>query len=366
MISFNNYDRQHLEIRERLNNELNRILNFRSDYEFWFYEKKFERDFAKFCGKNFGAGVASGTAALQLALLAAGIKDGDEVITVPYTYIATTLAISNIGAKPVFVDIDSKTYTIDVNKIEDAITEKTKAILPVHLYGHTCNMDEIVKIAKKYGLKIIEDCAQAHGSKYKNKKVPVGDIGCFSLHTSKILGGLGNGGMIVTNNREIKRRVEILKDPTANEVLVRLSKRTPCELDAIQIAFLKAKLPFLEKWIKKKREIAQIYNEELEGTRIITPTEDKNAKHSYFRYVIRLDKRDKLQKFLFRHGVETRAEYDLLLHLTKTFKYLGYINGDFPVAEKCSKEVLSLPINPFLKEEEIKKITKLVKIFDKK
>jgi dTDP-4-amino-4,6-dideoxygalactose transaminase len=344
---------------------LEKILSFRSDYEFWFYEREFEREFAKYCGKKFGVGVASGTAALQLALVAAGIKPGDEVITVPYTFIATALAISNVGAKPVFVDIDAKTYTIDVDKIEEAITERTKAILPVHLYGHPCNMDKIIKIAKEYGLKVIEDCAQAHGSEYKNKKIPVGDVGCFSFHTSKILGGLGNGGIVVTDDKEIKRKIEILKDPTANEELVRLSKRTPCELDAVQIVFLKAKLPFLKKWVEKRRKNAQIYSEELVGTSIKPPVEDKNVKHSYFRYVIRLNKRDKLQRFLFKNGVETRIEYSLPIHLTKTFRYLGYKNGDFPVAEKCSGEVLSLPISQFLEEEEIKKIIGLIKLFIK-
>ena len=366
MISFNNYDRQHLEIRENVNSELNKILNFRSDYEFWFYERKFEKDFAKYCRKKFGIGVASGTAALQLALIAYGIKSGDEVITVPYTFIATSLAISNVGAKPVFVDIDTKTYTIDISKIEDVITKKTKAILPVHLYGHPCKIDEIIKMAKKYELKIIEDCAQAYGSEYKNEKVPFSSTGCFSFHISKILGGFGNGGIIVTDCKEIDKKVRILKDPEANEEFLRESRRTPCELDAIQIAFLKAKLPSLAKWIEKKREIAHIYNEELEGTKIITPIEDKNVKHSYFRYVIRSNKRNALQRFLFRKGVETRVDYDLPIYLTKTFKYLGYRKGDFPVAEKCSNEVLSLPINPFLKEGEISKIIRLVKLFDKR
>lgn len=363
MISFNNYDRQHLQIREILNKELNKILKFRSDYEFWFYEREFEREFAKYCKKRFGVGVASGTAALQLALIASEIKAGDDVITVPYTFISTALAISNVGARPVFVDIDPETFTIDVNKIEDVITEKTKAILPVHLYGHPCKMGEIIKIAKKYGLKIIEDCAQACGSEYKNEKTPVSEIGCFSFHTSKNLSGLGDGGIIVTNNKKIRRRVEILKNPTSNENLLRFSKRTPCDLNTIQIAFLKAKLPFLEKWIERKREIAYIYNNELEGMEIMTPAEDKNIKHSYFRYTIRLNKRNKLQRFLFRNGVETQINYDLPIHLTKTFEYLDQKRGDFPIAEKCSNEVLSLPMNPFLKEEEEMKIVNLIKSF---
>ena len=366
MISFNNYDRQHLAVREGIEKELDKIVNFRTDYQFWFYERRFERDFARLFGKKFGVGVSSGTAALQFSLVASGIKDGDEVITVPYNFIATALAIFNMGAKPVFVDIDIDRYTIDAGNIEDAITEKTKAILPVHLYGCPCNMNEIAKIAKANNLKIIEDCAQAHGAEYKGKKVPVKDIGCFSFNTSKILGGLGNGGIVVTNDRGIKNRIDILRDPAANDDLVRLSKRTPCFLDAVQIAFIKAKLPFFLKWVEKRREIAHIYNEELKGASIETPVEGKNVKHSYFRYVIRSKKRDKLGEFLFKHGVETQVEYDLPLHLTRTFRNLGYKKGDFPITEKCSSEVLSLPLNPFLEEDEIMKIIKLIKLFDRK
>lgn len=364
-ISFSNYNRVHFAIREKLNKELNKILNFKDDYEFLFYERRFEKDFAKYCGKKYGIGVSSGTAALQFSLFASGIKAGDEVITTPFTFIATALSIYNIGAKPVFVDIDPRTFTIDTDKIEDSITEKTKAILPVHIYGHPCEMDKIIKIAKKYELAVIEDCAQAYGSFYKKKKIPFTNLGCFSFNTSKILGGLGNGGIVVSNIKQIDRMVKILRDPTSNDNLLKFSKRTPSFLDSIQIAFLKAKLPFLDEWIEKRRQIAKFYNEELEKTSVETPYENANVKHSYFRYTIKSHKRDKLKRFLFKHGVDTGTEqYEL--HLAKIFQDLGHKRGDFPMTEKCNRMMLYLPISQFLKEEEITKITRLIKLFDKK
>ncbi|MFH0832609.1 MAG: DegT/DnrJ/EryC1/StrS family aminotransferase [Candidatus Aenigmatarchaeota archaeon] len=361
MISFSSYDRQNAEIKENFEKELEKIWEFRSDYEFWFYERDFERLYARHCKKKFAITANSGTAALQLSLIAAGIGKCDEVITTPYTYIATPLAIANADAKPVFVDIDND-YNIDTSEIEEAITENTKAIMPVHLYGQPCNMDEIMNIAKKHRLQVIEDCCQAQEVGYKNKKIPIGG-GCFSFHTSKLLGGLGNGGAIVTNDKNLKRKLEILKNPTADEAFLLLSKRTPCELDAVQIAFIKAKLPFIKEWVERKREIAKIYNKEFSGTGIITPIEGKYVKHSWFSYAIRSSKRNKLQRFLLINGVETRADYDTPIHLTKTFRYLGHKRDDFPESEKTANEVLCLPMNPFLKDEEVMKIARLVNSF---
>ena len=364
-ISVSNYNRVHLAIRENLNKELNKILNFKDDYQFWFYERRFEKDFAKYCGKKYGIGLCSGTAALQFSLFASGIKHGDEVITTPFTYIATALSIYNIGAKPVFVDIDPRTFTIDVDKIEDSITERTKAILPVHIYGHPCEMGKIMKIAKKYELAIIEDCAQACGSLYKKKKVPFTNLGCFSFHTSKILGGLGDGGIAVTNIKEVDRIVNALRDPVSNDNLLKFSKRTPSFLDSIQIAFLKSKLPFLDEWIEKRRQIAKFYNEELEKTSVETPYETADVKHSYFRYTVKSKNRNKLKRFLFKHGVDTGTEH-YELHLAKIFQDSGHKRGDFPMTEECNRRVLYLPINQFLKEGEITKIARLIKLFDKK
>ena len=358
-----NYDRMNREIRKEVLIQLNKILAFKSNYDFWSYEREFGKKFAKYCCNKFGIGTNSGTAALQFALISSGIKENDEVITVPNTFVASALAISNIGARPVFVDINPETYTIDISQIEEAMTENTKAIMPVHLFGQVCDMKSIGKIARKHGLKIVEDCAQAHGAAYKNKKVPTEGLGCFSFFTSKILGGLGNGGIIVTNDRKIRRSAEILRDPLANDSLLILSKRTPCYLDSVQIAFLNAKLPFLEKWIEKRRNNAKLYNEILEKTDIIIPVEEKKTKHCYHSYIIRTKKRDKLKRFLFKHRIETRIEYELPIHLTKSFQYLGYKEGNFPIVEQCNRDTLSLPINQFLKEYEITKVASLIKLF---
>ena len=346
--------------------ELFKIMKFENDYEFWLYVSKFEKMFAKYSSVKYALGTHSGTAALQLSLIACGIGDRDEVITVPNTYIATALAISNVGARPVFVDIDEETYNIDINKIEEAITDKTKAIIPVHLYGNPAEMKRIMRLAKKYNLKVIEDACQAHGAEYSGKKVgSIGDAGCFSFFTSKNLSCLGNGGMIATDSRKISEMIRILRDPEANSPHLLLSKRTPCYLDAIQVAFLKPKLKYLDKWNELRRRKAKIYSELLSDTDIITPVETKKAKHVYFTYVIRTKRRDKLRRFLHRKGIETWIEYETPIHLTKTFKYLGYKKGDFPVTERVSQEILSLPISPFLKDEEIVKICKTIKNYVK-
>lgn len=365
-VSYNNYARLHEEIKDELYNEIKKLLSFNDDFEFWVYEREFEDRFAKYCNKKYGIGTDSGTAALQLSLLALGIKPSDEVITIPNTYIATALAISNVNARPVFVDVDENTFNIDTNLIEDAITEKTKAVLPVHMYGQVCDMNVINKIVKRNGLKLIEDCAHVHGARFKNKKTPITATGIFSFAPIKVLGGIGNGGMVVTNNRVVQKKILILRDPDSNNPFLRESKRTPCYLSSINTAFLNVKLRYLEAWIQRRRLNAKLYNELLENTNVILPTEEKNKKHCYFTYVIRVKKRDKLRLFLLRHKVLTRIDYPIPLHLTKTFNNLGYKGGDFPVAEKLSQEILSLPINPFLREEEIIKIAKLIKYFSKR
>lgn len=363
-INFRNYDRQHKEIAKEINKEINRILNFYHDFESELYIRSFEKKFAKICNTKFALGTSSGTSALQLSLTALGIGKGDEVITVPNSYIATALAIANVGAKPVFVDVDVRTFNIDVNRIEEAVTEHTKAIMPVHLYGQMADMHSIMKLAKKYDLAVIEDACQAFGAEYDDKKAgSFGNANCFSFFTGKNLGGLGNGGAVVTNKPEIWKKIKNLRDPESNCELLRHSFRTPCYLDAIQAAFLIVKIPFIQQWINLRREKAKLYDKSLEGYDIILPLEEKNTKHSYYSYVIRCKQRDKLKNFLFKNRIETQIEYDLPIHLTKTFSNLNYISGDFSITEKLSKEILSLPISPFITDEEIKKVAKTIKLF---
>lgn len=366
-LTFRHYNRQHRELIEPLTQELNKLLNFCTDFEFWSYTKKFEREFAKICNTRFSAGTHSGTAALQLSLTALGIGKDDEVITVPNTYIATTLAISNTWAKPVFVDVDEETFNINVDKVEEVVTEKTKAIMPVHLYGQMADMKPILKLAKKYDLKVVEDACQAFGAEYYKKEAgSVGHAGCFSFFTGKNIGGLGNGGMIVSNDKSFINHVRILRDPESNDARLRLSRRTPCYLDAIQAAFLTAKLECIDEWIQLKKEKAKLYNELLQDTWVIIPKESKNTKHTYYSYVIKTKERECLKKFLDKKRIETQIEYPIPIHLTNTFSYLKYKKGDFPIAEKLSKEILSLPISPFLKDDEIKNITQNIKKFYKK
>jgi len=325
----------------------------------------FEKEFASFCGTDYAMGVANGTDALHLALLACGIGKGDEVITVPNTFIATTEAISQTGAKTVFVDIDSWTYNIDVARIEGAINEKTKAILPVHLYGQPADMDSIMEIARKYNLKVIEDACQAHGAEYKDKKAgSIGNASCFSFYPSKNLGAFGDGGMVITNGNEIAQKIKMLRDHGQMKKYEHLVEGYNSRLDEIQAAILRVKLKRLDEQNKLRRKNASIYNGLLEDVdEVVTPFEAEYAKHVYHLYVIRTEKRDELQEYLKSKGVGTGLHYPMPLHLQKAYEYLGYKEGDFPVGEECAKQILSLPMFPELTREEIEKVVSEIKTF---
>ncbi len=317
----------------------------------------FEEEFAGYCGVKYGIGVNSGTDALFLACLACGIGQGDEVIVMPYTYIATTLAISMTGASPVFVDIEEKTYNIDISKIEKAITKKTKAILPVHLYGHPADMDPIMKIAKKHNLKVIEDCAQAHGALYKNKKVgSLGDIGCFSFYPTKNLGAFGDGGAVVTDSEEIKKKVLLLRDYGRKDRYEHILKGYNSRLDTLQAAILRVKLKHLDRWDERRRENAALYTKlfKEKKTDIILPYEANYAKHVYHLYAVRVKDRKKVMEGLAAKEVRTLIHYPIPIHLQEAYKDLEYKKGDFPVSERCCEGILSLPMYPELKSDEIK------------
>jgi len=327
--------------------------------------KSFEKEFASFCGAEYAVGVANGTDALHLALLACGIGKGDEVITAPDTFIATTEAISQTGARIVFVDVNLSTYNIDVSQIEKAINKKTKAILPVHLFGQPADMNPIVKIARKYNLKVIEDACQAHGAEYKSKKAgSIGDAGCFSFYPSKNLGAFGDGGIMVTNNKEIAQKVKMLRDHGQIKKYEHLVEGYNSRLDEIQAGILRVKLKRLNAWNNLRRGNASIYNELLKNIdEIITPFEAEYVRHIYYLYVIRTKKRDKLQEYLKSKGIGTGLHYPIPLHLQKAYKYLGYKEGDFPIAEKVAREGLSLPMFPELTEEQIEKVAREIKAF---
>ncbi len=319
--------------------------------------KLFEQEFSEYCGVEYGIGVNSGTDALFLACLACGIGKGDEVIVMPYTYIATTLAISMTGARPVFVDIDEETYNIDISKIESAITSKTKAILPVHLYGHPVDMDPLMEIAKKRGLKVIEDCAQAHGALYKNKKVgSFGDASCFSFYPTKNLGAFGDGGMVLTSSEKIKEKLVFLRDYGRKGRYEHIMKGYNSRLDTLQAAILRVKLRHLDEWDEKRRLNAALYTKlfKEKTSDVITPHEADYARHVYHLYPVRVKDRARVMEKLQDNGVRTLIHYPIPIHLQAAYNDLGHKKGDFPVSERCCEEILSLPMYPELMGEEIR------------
>ena len=322
--------------------------------------KKFEEEFAKFCNAKYAIGVGNGTDALYLTLRTLGIKKGDEVITSPFTFIATAEVIANLAAKPVFVDIDPETYNIDAKKITKAITRRTKAIIPVHLYGQPSDMSSILKIAKKYKLFVIEDAAQAHGARYKGKRVgSIGDVGCFSFFPAKNLGAYGDAGMVVTNSQKIAETLFVLRDHgranRGTNKYIHQTEGVNSRLDELQAAILRVKLHHLPKWIKNRQRNAKTYDSFLEkiiGIKI--PRIKAGFESTYHLYVIRAQNRDELQKSLKKIGIATGIHYPIPLHLQPAFKYLGYEKGDFPETEKVAKEILSLPMYPELNKKQIK------------
>ncbi|MFY9402194.1 MAG: DegT/DnrJ/EryC1/StrS family aminotransferase [Candidatus Omnitrophota bacterium] len=326
----------------------------------------FEEEIAQYFGTKFALGVASGTDALVLALTALGIGSKDEVITTPFTFIATTEAISRTGATPVFCDIDPVTCNIDPDKIESKITPATKALLPVHLYGMPCQMDKIITIAAKHKLKVVEDCAQSFGSEYRGKKIgSFGDCGCLSFFPAKTLGCYGDGGMVITDNEEIAQKLKCLRNHGSVKKYYYGMHGFNSRLDTIQAAILRVKLRYIDEWINKRIENAKYYNELLgelaQGFDRGHPAEQSVPcyKHTYNYYTIRIKnkKRQEIQNRLKEKGIPSTIYYPLCLHLQEIYKDLGYKKGDFPIAETAQEEVLSLPMCPELTKEQILEIS---------
>ncbi|MFA5145050.1 MAG: DegT/DnrJ/EryC1/StrS family aminotransferase [Candidatus Omnitrophota bacterium] len=333
----------------------------------------FEREFARYCGVKFCIGVNSGTDALFLGLKSLGIGAGDEVIVPVFTYIASALAVTYTGARPVFVDVDEQTYNIDVSKIEQAITKNTKAIIPVHLYGQPADMKPLSGIAKKHNLKIIEDTAQAHGSKYRISAGKwrlaggIGDIGCFSFYPTKNLGACGDGGAIITDNEGIYKKLLMLRDYGRKSRYEHVSLGYNSRLDTLQASILRIKLRHLDKWNAQRRKKAGIYNKELKGcTGIILPKEDDYTKHVYHQYVVRVKNRDEVMAGLNNEGIGVLIHYPIPLHLQEVYRNLGYKKGDFPVAERVAREIMSLPMYPNLEDKQVRFVSKSLRnIVDK-
>lgn len=323
----------------------------------------FETEFAAFCDSKFCIGVNSGTDALRFALMAAGVGADDEVITVPNTFIATTEAVSQVGATLVFVDVLRDTSNMDPSLIEAKITDKTKAILPVHLYGQPADMDEIMQIAEKHNIMVIEDACQAHGALYKGKKAgSMGVAGCFSFYPGKNLGAYGEGGAVVTQDPEIDKKIRMIRDHGQEQKYYHAMEGYNGRLDAIQAGVLRIKLKRLAAWNESRWQNVQYYNELLSCINGVTiPVEADFAKAVYHLYVILVDDRDGLQKFLGEKGIGTGLHYPVPLHLQKAYAQMGYKEGSFPVSENLAKRLLSLPMFPELTREEIKYVCDSIK-----
>ena len=359
-ISFVNFKKGFEAIKGEIQDAINRVLE-RQWFIFGEELEKFEEEFSKYIGTKFGVGCASGTDALYLSVVANDIGKNDEVITISHTMTSTVDAIVRSGANPVFIDIDPETYNIDPSKIEEKITNKTKAIMLVHLYGNPADMDPILDLSKKHNILIIEDACQAHGAEYKGKKVGnIGHIGCFSFYPSKNLGAYGDAGMILTNDSELATKLKLYRNYGQRERYHHDFVGINSRMDEIQAAILRTKLKYLDNWNNNRRNSSRIYNDLLINTEVQTPIEKDYAKHIYHLYVIRSQIRDKLKSHLDKNKVQTYIHYPIPVHLQKA--YSEYRNKfDLPVTETICNEILSLPMHPWLTEEEIHSVSGLIK-----
>ncbi len=325
---------------------------------------RLEHQVVEYLGLKYGVGCASGTDALQVAMMAIDVGPGDEVITSPFTFVATAETIALLGAKPVYVDIDSRTYNLDPDRIEQAVTPKTKAIIPVHLYGQAADMDPIMEIARQHNISVIEDSAQAMGASYKGRKLcSIGDVGCISFFPSKNLGGFGDGGMMVTNDEELAKRMRTIAAHGSRERYYHDEIGVNSRLDTLQAAILGVKLRYLDSWNVARRDAAARYTEYLSGTPATRPFETSDGYHIYHQYTISTPRRDELAAFLKKEGVPHAIYYPVPLHLQKAYVVYGYSAGDFPVAERASEEVLSLPMHSELDESAVQYIAGVVRQF---
>lgn len=363
VISFINLKRQYKGIKKEIDTAIKKVLNS-SQFILGDECSRFENEFAKLCGVKYAVGVGSGLSALELGMRALGIGVGDEVITPANSFIASSSAISFTGAKPVLVDCYEGTFNIDVEKSEKAITKKTKAIMPVHLYGQLADMDKVCKLAKKYNLYVVEDACQAHGASFKDKMAgSFGDVAAFSFYPGKNLGAYGDGGMVTTNNRMVAEKIKILRNYGQKEKYQHQLIGWNSRLDNIQAAILRVKLKRLKEWNYKRLMGAKLYTKYLQSVSVITPKIFPDYKHVFHLYVIRASRRNELAKYLSSKGISTLIHYPIPLHLQPAFRDLGYKKGDFPVTEKLADEILSLPMFPELAEDEIRYICQQIAHF---
>jgi dTDP-4-amino-4,6-dideoxygalactose transaminase len=357
MIVMNDFKREYAAINKEVMPAIRRVLKS-GWYVLGDEVNKFEQEFSKYAGTRFGVGVNSGSDALYLAVKALDVSSGDEVITVSHTMISTVDAIARNGARPIFVDVDPSTYVMDASQIEAKISKKTKAIIPVHLYGHPVDMAPLTELARKYGLYVIEDACQAHGSRYKGAVVgSIGDIGCFSFYPTKNLGAYGDAGMIVTNNEELANKLKKMRNYGQSKKYYHDFVGINSRLDEMQAAILRIKLRHLNDWNRNRRKLAKLYDGLLHNTEAITPIELEYAEHVYHLYVIRLKRRNELQQYLLKKDIQTLIHYPIPVHLQEAYKIADIL----PITEKICGEILSLPISPWLKESEIEQVSENLK-----
>jgi len=355
--------RQYHGIKEEINSAIQDVLESQA-FILGSQVKEFEDLFASYCNTKYAIGVSSGTDALLLALKSLGIGDGDEVITTPFTFFATVESIGKVRAKPVFADIDPETYNIRPDLIENRISKKTKAILPVHLYGQCSDMDPILEIAKKHDVRVIEDAAQSVGAEYKGRKSgSMGDLGCFSFFPSKNLGGMGDGGMVTCNSEELEELIHMLRihggKPKNYHAVLGINGR----LDTIQASILIKKLGHLDHWCDERRQKASYYTEKMKGLDLVTPKVMSFNKHDFHLYVIRVKERDRLMEHLKANNIGCAVYYPVPQHLQKCLADLGYKEGDMPETELAAKETLALPVFPEITQEEQDYVIESVKDF---
>ncbi|OQX84236.1 MAG: hypothetical protein B6D53_00335 [Candidatus Omnitrophica bacterium 4484_49] len=369
-IKFIDFRREYNFLKDKIHPAIDKIIT-RGNFILGEEVQKFESAFSHFCNTRYAVGVNSGTDALFLALRASGIEKGDEVIVPAFTYAATVLAVVYTGAKPVFCDVDLETYSLSPQDVITKITSRTKAIIPVHLYGHPAPMPELLRIARDRKLTVIEDCAQAHGARWRNSngKWQVvgsgGDLGCFSFYPTKNLGCYGDGGIVVTDNKKLYRSLLMLRDYGRRSKYQHTIIGYNSRLDTVQAGILGVKLKYLNSWNKRRRELATIYNSYLKDIpEVVIPREQKGYYHVYHLYPLRVKyKRDELYNYLNTRGIQCLIHYPIPCHLQPAFKYLGYKRGDLPNSEKLAREVLSLPLYPFITKDEIEYICLTVKRF---
>ena len=351
------------ELNDELRDAFDRVLN-RSWYIGGVEDESFEASFASFCGMNYCVGTGNGLDALMLILKALSIGEGDEVIVPSNTFIATALAVSYVGAKPVLSEPDINTFNIDPSRVEDKITPRTKAIMPVHLYGQPCDMDPILEIASKHDLKIIEDCAQAHGATYKGRKAGTFGVAAgFSFYPGKNLGALGDAGAVVTNDKSLADRVRALGNYGSDYKYHHIYMGNNSRLDEMQAAFLGVKLPHLERMNEERRKIAKIYSGSIKNPKVNIPYVIDDCVPVWHVYGLRCKERDALEKHLNDHGISTNKHYPIPVHMQECYKELGYAEGDFPIAEEISRTELSIPMYYGMSDDEIKYVVDCINSF---